>query len=399
MIESSNTTNIMKQYIKHAIILFSLFITYGCNQTGESAKQKNAIAVDLDDQNKVSIFDLFEKVEIIPLETTDMSLMRYIHKLIYHNNTIFILDKMQSIIFAFDYTGKFKYKIDNKGAGPDQYIHISDFDIDKEKALLSFISPASGELHEYNLEGHFSQKYKLPNTVGAYNLIKHLSNNTVAFWTFDYDNRIKFYSKENHKIFSECFPEEDNFFNQIHIQTFSYDNFLNRPIDNNTYEILPEGNVSIAYTWDFNKLNISHNKVDILNIEDNKDRDIILNYMKKISSSEAINYLFLMSGGNSNFIYSQVLRKDRYKNILHHKANNKTLVFDETIEGAHFYPIYWTDDFVIGTIPEKLFFKDVSLNSVIPDIILDAENIEKKNKLDEFDNPILVRYYFKTDLK
>ena len=361
-----------------------------CNKPNKSANYQKAIKADIDNQDEVSIFDIFEKIEVIPLETNDSCLIRGINKVICHNNLFYIFDEFENKLLAFDNTGKFNYKIDDKGQGPEDYIRLSDFDIDKEKDILSLLDPTKSEISEYNLEGHFLRKYKLPEIIGAYDAIKHLNNNVIAFWTYDYDNRLKFISKDNNQIFNECFPEENDMFRRVTMQFVVYENYLSRSVDNNVYKILPEGTTSIAYTWDFGKLNVNHST---LNKPDPRKmgREEISNFGKKISASEVINYIFTRTGagGNSDYIYSQILRKDKYINIWHHKTNNKTVVFEKTTEGACFFPVFWTEEFVIGNIPEVYF------NAVLSDGILDEENIIKKNQRSEDDNPILVKYYFK----
>jgi hypothetical protein len=349
------------------------------------------IVADIDKQDKVSIFDIFEKVEIVPLETTDSSLIRSILKVIYHNNMFYILD-YNSVILAFDMTGKFRFKIDNRGQGPNQYTHISDFDVDRERNILSILTPVAAELHEYDLNGQFLRKYKLPQlNAGGYNSLKILNKNVTAFWTSDYDNRLKFYSKEDERIFSECFPEENNFFDNIQIQTFSHDNYIARNINNNLYEMSPDGTISTAYTWDFGKLNIDYNKLDVPS-SGSMDREQMMNYAKRIYASEITDYIFMMSGGNAEYVYSLIMRKDKFINIMYHKTRKQALVFEKTTENVGFYPVYWTEDFVIGRISDFLL---ENFDAMIPDTILDAENIERKNQYDEFDNPILVKYCFK----
>jgi hypothetical protein len=381
----------MKQRIKYTVILFSFFILYGCNPADRNVNEKAIITADIDKWDKVSIFDIFEKIEIVPLETTDSSLIRSMQKLICHDNVFYIHD-YNSVILVFDMAGKFRFKIDNRGQGPNQYTHISDFDIDGERDILSFVAPVVAELHEYDLNGQFLRKYKLPQlNAGGYNSIKHLSKNVTAFWTFDYDNRLKFYSKEENHIFSECFPEENNIFDNIHIQTFSHDNYIARNINNNLYEMSPDGTVSIAYTWDFGKLNFDYNKLDVPSSRD-MDREQIMNYAKRIYASEITSYIFMMSGGNAEYVYSLIMRKDKIINIMYSKTKKQTLVFEKTTENAGFYPAYWTEDFVIGRIPDFLL---ENLDAVIPDAILDPENIERKNQYSEFDNLLLIKYYFK----
>ena len=385
----------MKLYIKLITLLFLSTVTLiSCSQHDSKNTNEHTITIDIDKENSISIFDLFEKIEIIPLETIDASLIRYIDKLIYYNNTFYIHDKKEAKIFAFDTDGKFRFKIDDKGIGPEQYVAIADFDIDKENGILSFISPETTELHEYDLSGQFIQKHKLPQIISAYCFIKHLDKKTLAFWTFDYNNMLKFYSKENNKIFNECFPEEeDNIFGQIHTPVFPYGNYLVRTINNDVYEILPNGEIRVAYTWDFGKQNIKPQKLDPPSFRQMNNKELI-NYMKRISASEVINYIFLSSGGNNKYIYSQILRKDKYKNIFHNKNKNQTFIFEKTTENLSIHPVYWTDEFLIGCIPEELLIEK-EFDTIIPDFILDPQNLKKKNQYEETDNPILIKYYFK----
>jgi hypothetical protein len=44
---------------------------------------------------------------------------------------------------------------------------------------------------------------------------------------------------------------------------------------------------------------------------------------------------------------------------------------------------------------KAMFMLDSDLNDVIPDAILNEENKEKKGKLKEDDNPVLIKYYLK----
>ena len=377
----------MKPHIRYTVII-SLLLLCSCNQVQDNAK-KNVISVDIDKNDNISIFDLFQKVEIVPLETNDLSFLRYISKVIYHNNLFYVFDFSEKKILAFDYDGRFKFKIDNRGQGPEEYRAIADFDIDKEGGIISLLDPQKMEFSDYSLEGHFLCKHKLPRLVNAtYSSIKYINNNIVALWSFDYSNRLKFYSKSDKKVFKECFPEEKAVFDQIYSEDFVYGNFLIRNFDNNVYEMLPEGDISVAYTWDFGELNYDHNKLD--KPTKSNDDKFLLDFIDKIKSSQVVNYYFVKSGGNSDFIFTTVLRKDKRKNIWYNKSNNKTLVYENTMEGAHFKPFCWTDDFVLG-----YFYDSYDLNEVLPDAILDEENIKKKNQINDDDNPVLIRYHFK----
>jgi hypothetical protein len=377
---------------------FSLFISYGCKErTGDKT---NAILVDIDNiSDDISVFDIFDKTEIIPLETNKESLIKYITKLVCYNNDLYIFDYNLSKILAFDHSGKFLFNIDNRGQGPEQYLHIADFDIDTENDRIIFVSAIDSKLHEYDMKGNFIQKYNLPEIRnGAYLYMKYLTSDIIAFWTFDYNNRLKFYSKNENRFISECFPETENFYGKINTPLFPYGNRMARPVDNNIYEMTVDGKLSIAYTWDFGELNIDLKKLIIPPVEnrsDSKTKKIIMGYMEKVRASEIINYIFGNSGGNSDYTYVQVIRKNKEVNIFYDKRRRQSVVFEKTKENAYFYPVFWSEDFVIGLIPEM---SDIEWKRVVPDTILDAENMERKNQHNEFDNPMLVKYYFKKQL-
>lgn len=71
--------------------------------------------------------------------------------------------------------------------------------------------------------------------------------------------------------------------------------------------------------------------------------------------------------------------------------NNKNFVFEKTIENATFHPLSWHEDYVMG------YFSDEwgNLDETIPNAILDNQALEIKENLTEYDNPILIKYYFK----
>lgn len=70
-------------------------------------------SVDLDRLDSVSVFDLFSKIDVIPLETTEKSRIATAEFGI-HNNRYLILDKAQGLCFCFGTDGKFRYVVDNK---------------------------------------------------------------------------------------------------------------------------------------------------------------------------------------------------------------------------------------------------------------------------------------------
>lgn len=68
---------------------------------------------------------------IIRLETTDECIIGKVSKISLFNDTIYVLDKNQSL-FMFNPEGKFISKIGNKGQGPGEYVEPTDYFVDNK---------------------------------------------------------------------------------------------------------------------------------------------------------------------------------------------------------------------------------------------------------------------------
>lgn len=372
--------------IYKTILLIQFILTI--NSCSTEKKDIKNIRVDIDRLQKVSFFDIFSRATIIPLETNDSSLIRNITKVIPFNDKFYILDYLNAEILFFDESGNFINKISDKGDGPKQYINISDFDIDRSKDILICLSPVDNTMYEYDLSGNFLKKYKLPDTKGAYNRLRLLNQDTIVYWTFDYNNRIKFYSKNKNSIIKETFPEVENIANNFTPFVFPYANYLCRSASNTVYEFTDNAEVIEKYNWDF--IGINNSKPQIKKLGEIPSNEI-RNFTSKILNSDIINYVFSLQGGTTQYYYTQIWRKGRRINIFHDKTNNSNYVFERTVENARFYPLFWHEDYVIGFHYEDLG----DIEKTIPDSVLDERNIEIKKRIGEYDNPILIKYHFK----
>ena len=70
------------------------------------------------DANTIPMERLFDKIEIIPIETTDNSLMKRYTEYDYLNGKHYIFDFPQSILFIFDDDGNYLDCIDKRGQRP-----------------------------------------------------------------------------------------------------------------------------------------------------------------------------------------------------------------------------------------------------------------------------------------
>jgi hypothetical protein len=378
----------MKHNPLFTILLFiSILSLIGCGKKTDEQKH-NTIYVDIEKRDKVSFFDIFSHAELIPLETNDQSLIKGINKIITHDDIYYILDYQKSEILMFDAKGKYINKISDRGEGPEEYLHANDFEIDEENKTLTILAPIKNSLFKYDLKGNFINKIKLPEITGAYKSFISLNSDTIVFFTFDYNNRIKLYSKRENRIVKELLPESDNMLDRYASKEFPYDKYIHRGTSNTILKIDDNGDLVDGYTWDFGNLNNTESQIEnVAKLDGNQ----LPKYLDKFRNSEFTNHIMTFQGGNSRYLFTHVLRKGKNITIFHNKKNGKNYVFEKTTEDLILFPLVWNDEYVTSYFEQAV----VSHEEMLPDDILNDRNIKIRDNWGEFDNPILVKYYFK----
>jgi hypothetical protein len=126
------------------LIILAMFLCC-CN-----SKDNNVIkTIDVQSPAGPEIKNLSEiatDIQYIPLETVPEALMRFVNYLKVANDKFYINTVRE--ILCFDKSGKFLYKLDQQGRGPNEYIYLSDYDIKPEKNLMIVLT--RGKLYFYN---------------------------------------------------------------------------------------------------------------------------------------------------------------------------------------------------------------------------------------------------------
>lgn len=166
------------------------------------------IFVDLDKPEKASLFDYFRSIELIPLETSSEALIFAISKMIIHEDKYYALDKRQRIIFVFDKTGQFLFKIDKKGLGAGEYLFIEDFNINPFTGNMEILEPY-GSIHVCDALGNFIEKKRVayPGFKVARSLAALDSNTYVAHSMFE-PKKILYFNLDEQKLLHEEFEED-----------------------------------------------------------------------------------------------------------------------------------------------------------------------------------------------
>ena len=145
------------------LIIFCLLLA-SCkhNNTNYDAQQL-ILKVDLK-PSTISIHEIFDSIQVIPLETTDSCLLRGPVKVITGNNRNYILDWKNFQVFVFDDKGHYLHTIGKRGQGPGEYREVYDMIVDESKNQVRLLSPF-GSLYTYDLEGNFIKQNQLPEKV------------------------------------------------------------------------------------------------------------------------------------------------------------------------------------------------------------------------------------------
>ena len=117
--------------MKDIYLLFILTLLCACHhQPGNGSDDLIELFVD-DQYEERNLSELVESIRVIPLETTDQSLIGSIADLGYDDGNFFVLDGYNQLVSQFDEKGQFIRKLVQRGNGPDDIQHPQMFSIDK----------------------------------------------------------------------------------------------------------------------------------------------------------------------------------------------------------------------------------------------------------------------------
>jgi hypothetical protein len=131
--------------------------------------------------NNTQFSTLLEEYRYIIPETTSESLFSYIYKAYIYRDYIYILDKKcQDKILVFDLNdGKFIVGIGSQGGGPNEYINLGNFTLDKIGGNILILDEHRKSVLIYDaIKGDFKSSFDLNFTARN---IEYVDENTLAY--------------------------------------------------------------------------------------------------------------------------------------------------------------------------------------------------------------------------
>lgn len=150
--------------MKHmSLLLIGVFVLLGCssNKKQEPMSKSGVPVINLSEDvstvPSLLLSEAAEKLEIVPLEMTDESVLSDITEMQVTDHNIWIDHGREFYIYRFSRTGKFLNRIGSIGQGPGEYTTYSTFLVDEDKKEVYIIANTNGVL-AYDFEGNFKRK-------------------------------------------------------------------------------------------------------------------------------------------------------------------------------------------------------------------------------------------------
>ena len=146
-----------------SILLLLIITLLGCssNKKQEPISKSGVPVINLSEDvstvPSLLLSESAEKLEIVPLEMTDQSMLGEIRRIQVTDHNIWIDHGREFYIYRFSRTGKFLNRIGSIGQGPGEYVNYLTFLVDEDKKEVYIIANTNGVL-AYDFEGNFKRK-------------------------------------------------------------------------------------------------------------------------------------------------------------------------------------------------------------------------------------------------
>ena len=204
----------MKKNI-YIFIVIGIILVSACKGTKTEESNMDIIEIDLDQAKQISFTEWFDSIQIVPLETTDQSLIKGYFGLpdqvIFYGDLIYIFDEQLRHILVFDNNGKFINSTSHlRGQGPSEYTGVADFDVNDLTGNLIISNPPT-EIIIYNTDLEFVSRHDMSNNLWPVSGIKLISNDIALFYNSRKEDNelVNVFSIKENKVIKKICPIEN----------------------------------------------------------------------------------------------------------------------------------------------------------------------------------------------
>lgn len=373
-------------------ILLSLIlcvVIVGCGDSGnekggDSKSDSSSIFIDLNQTAKVSILEIFSHIDVVPLETTDNSVIKKVSKIVFDNGRFFILDDHQNAVFIFDSTGKFERKIQQIGSGPGEYSLLYDINYNKYSHNIEMLNPR-GQLLAYKIDGEFVESLAIP--LKSSERFAILSDDLILLYSLFEQKKLTFFSRKLDDIIKQEFKFSDIIlrtplistgsspFNQYGSITTFFQGYSNEvyTIDSTT--------IKKRFIWDFGE-----HDFHAVDLPVGESLEYYTSYLRTCEKAHSFNYYL----ENEHYILTRFIYNKLWHTLIYDKINEDFRIikrFEENIVPPA-NPVFFDMGIIASIDP-------IQIQLLINETILNDENKKIFKNINPEDNPILIKYYFR----
>lgn len=395
----------MNNIMRKIVVIFLLVIVCACTSGGpQIARDVEVISVDTDNMIE-DASSFLDKIEIVPLETTDSSLFHKYQKVIYSKEMdLFAIYTREQVVFTFTGDGKF---IDNskrmEGQGPEEYYMVLDIKFNPYLKGIDMLNPY-GTIYTYSPTFNLISKKKIASEYPL-NYFMALNSDEYVFtypdlWT---EPEIAFVNMKTQQVSSanyigaiaggnsmdyECFHRVDsNYF------------FVPKGVNYYCYKIDIESKSLIPVLYlDFGKQEIKEEGLPgrgwgRRTKENEKKNEILKELDTRYRYLRNSNHIIpLVKFFNNDYVYIFMDKTNRAGLGSSYVFNRKTRKGYLKKGGTPFFmcPCFAiTDNVLLAISPSD------RVNDVVDSKLMSSDEIHKMETLKEDDNPVIIKYYLK----
>ncbi len=187
----------MKNLFFVLIACIFAFTLPSCNSKEASNKY------DLDAFGPLNPHELFEKIEVLVLDSIPDQPINLIEKTDYHDNLFYIQDRRRANLLVYSETGEFVRSIGSEGRGPGELDDLRDFQINRFTGNIELMGNPSPSIMIYDTKGNFIEKRNIGNRVLTIDKFHHINPDLTAWLALAEDYKISVYSEKLNKIVHE----------------------------------------------------------------------------------------------------------------------------------------------------------------------------------------------------
>lgn len=355
-------------------------------------------------QESCNISSFIEKIEIVPLETTEHSLFHKMNKVIFNNGMdICAILTGEQDVFTFNGDGKYiaNSKM-RKGDGPEEYSMITDIRFSKDNNSIELLNPY-GLIYSYTATFDFLSRTKINTKIPIRHIIQTDSTYFImthhSLWTGE---EVTFYNQENDEYSYEKYKGTISAGNGINKDNFHQTpeniyfvphgiNYYLYQVDNINKKIVPKiyldfGDETIKEkglpgVGVGKKAKVEGNMIDLSN-----------EYIQRHTFLRKSNYIIpLIKLVNDKYVYIYMAKGNESlgSHYLYNREEGKGFLTKDSKSTKFGY--------CNGINENVLFFicQPFELPYYIDFQLMSNSEIEKISAIKEDDNPIIIKYYLK----